>query len=605
MKKNLLLLIVGLMLALVLLSGCKDEPRPTLPPASDNGGDTSTPAGDNNNGGGTDNYPTSETEVFLSSNSTTAYKLYSTLSTEYTTRFQTSFKNKTGATLELTDDINTERLIILATGDKFASVEGANIYATYTGCQVKVVGEKVCIAVTDSLSQKILNKVFPMATNMLFSNMTKSGNDWKLAKAFDQADDYTGVDEIVPVHDKTAMQYIEGFYETTTDGKIAYQVGYKSADKAEDSIDAYGQKLLSMGYKLHDTNSINGNKFATYVNEEETMSIHLNWFKSKKLFRIIYGRVEYLPETQPVTGYQKVATPTLSMLQLDPASPGGLSMVAQLEDGSFIIIDGGIKKEIHKTRLYNFLYQNKPASDAKPRVTWIFTHPHGDHVANAIDFLSTKASSIDLELVIYNFPDLDADSLFVSTTGAAHSKNLYNTITKNFPNTPIYVPHAGEQLFFPGLEMEVFYTQEEMFKVGVKNENDTCLVFKLKFNTTQGTKTCMVFGDSTNTQSSYGYALYGNALKSDIMQVPHHGAGTASWELYEAVDASICLWSVESAKFYDDGANGHRTGCCELSKTHFLYNWKLRNAEGVAHYHHSQIVTINMTTLSVTTKVVA
>ena len=597
------------MVVLALLGGCKDEPRPTLPPASDNGGDTSTPSGDNNNGG-TDNYPTSETEVYLTAGGSTAYKLYSTLDKSYTERFQTAFKNKTGVDIELASDMSSDRLIILATGDKFASVEGSKIVPSYTSCQVEVVGEKVCIGIAESTTYlRHMDKLFPQATSMLFSNMTKTTGDWVLSKSVSKMYDYVGVSSVVPVHKKTTAQSTQGFHESTNDGKKIYQVSYVGATKSTDSIDAYSAQLKALGYTLRDDNAINGNKFATYTNTESNMTVHLNWFASKGIFRIIYGQVEYLPAVKALaagTDYTATKASTMSMLQLDPGDPGGLSLVAQAEDGSFIVVDGGVKKTIHKTRLWNFLNTNKPAGDAKPRVTWVITHAHGDHMANAIDFLGTYNTAIDLQLVMYNFPDFSGKTAYFTSDGGAYYAGEFNKVlAEKYPNTPVYVPHAGEQLYFPGIEMEIYYTQEEMYKVGVKDLNDTCLVFKLKFGSGSNAKTCMVFGDSTNTSSKFGYQLYGNALKSDIMQVPHHGAGTATWELYAAVDPSICLWSVESAKFYDDGDKGHRTGCCELSKTKYEYNWKLRNTAGIDHYHHSQIVTVNMTTLSVSTKPVA
>jgi hypothetical protein len=73
--------------------------------------------------------------------------------------------------------------------------------------------------------------------------------------------------------------------------------------------------------------------------------------------------------------------------------------------------------------------------------------------------------------------------------------------------------------------------------------------------------------------------------------------------LYAAVNPSICLWSTEKEKFENDSS--HRMGCCDASKTSYLANYNLRRKAGVAHYHHSQIVTVNMTNLSVSTKVVA
>ena len=592
MKKKLVLLAVCLMAALALLGGCKEKPRPVLPPATDNGGNTAA----SNNNSAVGDYPTSDTAVYLTADGRTEYKLYSTLDKTYTERFQTSFKKKTGVDLELVADTSGDRLIILGTGDELSSVEGLNATPTYTAARIKVIGEKVYIAIANSEHTDYLSTMLSRSTDALLLNMTKSRGNWLLDKSFDRAEDYAGISTVVPVHDKAEEQTYEGAYTSKNGDIVSCQIGYTGAVSAENSIDAYGQKLVGLGYILHDDNTINGNEFATYTNATKDMIVHLNWFKDKGIFRIIYNRIEYLPAARTVTGYNKIKTPTLSMLQLDPADPGGLSMVAQLEDGRFIIIDGGIKKESHKTRLYNFLYENKPSGDVKPRVTWIFTHNHADHVDNAIDFLKDKWNTIKLELVIINYPDYGT----VGFGNRELANKLMSTISESHPGAKIYVPHAGEQLFFPGLEIEIYYTQEEMIDVETDDVNNTSLVFKMKFHTSGGTTTCMVFGDSMDPMSHYGYKLYGSALKSDVMQVPHHGAGTASWSLYSAVDPLICLWSTERQKFENDP----RMLGTERGRS---YNKKLRDdSYGIRiHYHHSQITTINMTTLVVSTKEVA
>jgi hypothetical protein len=108
--------------------------------------------------------------------------------------------------------------------------------------------------------------------------------------------------------------------------------------------------------------------------------VHVNWFAKLNRFSIIYGPKTYVPAKKPITGYAKKATPTITMLALGEI---GTSIVIQLEDGSFVLIDGGLGGTTDNytkdsTNLMNFLTANAPNGE-KPRLTWIVTHIHTDH----------------------------------------------------------------------------------------------------------------------------------------------------------------------------------------------------------------------------------
>ena len=53
------------------------------------------------------------------------------------------------------------------------------------------------------------------------------------------------------------------------------------------------------------------------------------------------------------------------------------------------------------------------------------------------------------------------------------------------------------------------------------------------------------------------YGLYGSELKSDILQVAHHGWNGGSVEIYNAVLPEIALWPVEQSRW--DTVTGYPT----------------------------------------------
>jgi len=288
----------------------------------------------------------------------------------------------------------------------------------------------------------------------------------------------------------------------------------------------------------------------------------------------------------------------------------GQSNVIQLEDGSFIVIDGGRSKGSSETVnndskiLMDFLNSKKPASHAKAKVVWMYTHVHSDHINLSRDnFFSTYKNQIDLQLVCLNLPDFNELENHIGADGwkeknaasayAASVEMLYDSIETNFPGTTVYTFHTGDKLYFAGCEVEILVTPEDYYLNGFSWINDTSCAWKVKMNG----KSFMVFGDCTAVVNDQMVALFGNYLKSDIIQVTHHGVGGATLSSVKPVDADICFWAVKE----DTYANDTR------STTGDAHVW-LRANTGTngqrkrAHYNQDYTTTIEIPTMKVTTK---
>ena len=105
----------------------------------------------------------------------------------------------------------------------------------------------------------------------------------------------------------------------------------------------------------------------------------------------------------------------------------------------------------------------------------------------------------------------------------------------------------------------------------------------------------MVFGDTTQSVSNKIITpAYGNYIKSDILQVAHHGNRGGTLATYKAVDPDICLWTTDKTNFAShvkmDDANK------------WLYASSGNNGQRKrAHYNQSNTVTITIPTMSVKT----
>jgi glyoxylase-like metal-dependent hydrolase (beta-lactamase superfamily II) len=379
-------------------------------------------------------------------------------------------------------------------------------------------------------------------------------------------------------------------------GSGNYQVTYqqiKIAD-AEAEVAAYEQALVDAGYTLHQHNTINENQFFTYTNGD-TM-VHCNYFKSMRQFRIIYGPKMYLGSQEPIPDYEKKVTPSISIVG---ATDSVLCMVYQAPDGSFVIIDGGygedrtyewtlnggtsdimtytINRDIEKdmASLWALLESKTPAGQ-KPQVTWMMTHGDPDHICLPPRFMKEYKDKFDLNLVVYNFPII-ANVGLKNGEGAATYQHYIDTFINaakiHFPDAPHMVFHTGQKLYLPGTEIEFLFAAEDYWPNAMPWMNDTCAAWRI---TSEG-KTMLFMGDCTTSLNDQMVRVFGNYLKSDIMQLNHHGSNGGTLSLYKIVQPEVAFWACEDNRFlYDHQRLGTKPG--------FEFNLYIRET---AKYHYS------------------
>lgn len=290
-------------------------------------------------------------------------------------------------------------------------------------------------------------------------------------------------------------------------------------------------------------------------------------------------------------------------------------MVVQLADGSFIVIDGGwdssgwqIKtlnagqpseltaryyRDADKDMqvLYDFLKQRAPGG--KPRVTWTITHANPDHILLPTRFIREYKGRFDLEMVIYNFPDLrsmELDSLPGMTTSPlilnSCISSFQKAVTECYPLAQRYVYHTGEKLFLPGGEIEFLFTPEDYYPARATGVGCTSGVWRL----TVGGRTLLITGDADASLCGRLCETFGSYLASDMLQVPAHGTA-GSLAFYQLVDPAVCFWPCQQRHLDHDGRHqGVRAG--------YEFNAFLRRSQRVtAHYSNSRTHTVLLPSL--------
>ena len=307
---------------------------------------------------------------------------------------------------------------------------------------------------------------------------------------------------------------------------------------------SYVNILKDNGYTVHQQRQVNGNSFATLYNDE-TM-IHTYFAKHNNTVKIIVEPKSYLPETSP-TEIEKITTPSVTQLTMNydlENGIGGMSYIITLSDSTFIIIDGGnaYDSDYHTaTNLLNKMKELNKRPDGKIIINaWIITHAHTDHY-QALKLFSTKyAKQVTLNQIIINIPSgRYAAGTYTYDVFNNDGKDI-DTIMKRFSNdVDLFIPHTGQEFYIKNIKVEALYTYEDFYPNNLVEFNNSSMVLR----TTIEGQTIMWGADNYVEGCNIMNLMWSTYLKSDIVQMPHHGYTNAGGELwYKMVGAKVALW---------------------------------------------------------------
>ena len=330
------------------------------------------------------------------------------------------------------------------------------------------------------------------------------------------------------------------------------------------AYNAYLAQLSSAGFEQYTVNEVNNNKFATYNNNNYT--INVGYYDYEKSVRLLIEPLAPAAGLKSENVWTKVTTSQMTMLGLGIGEQSnGLSIVIRLEDGRFIVIDGGFKNTQNCNNLINLLKEQASAYTQNPVIAaWIITHSHNDHsgiLANYTLAESIKSAGITVERFLTNFiSDYEvnralADSSVKGNWGGGDIGQNYPNIfevSRKF-NAEMYKIHVGQKFYFSNCEMEVLYTLESLAPDVATCYNESSNIIKMTFG---GKTTYLSTGDATGKAMNVISKTFGSHIQCDIIQVCHHGYSTFGYEsemiaAYKKVNAKLVLWPQGFYDFYD------------------------------------------------------
>lgn len=348
----------------------------------------------------------------------------------------------------------------------------------------------------------------------------------------------------------------------------------------------YREMLLQNGYKTVTENEIEESLFCTLVNRNAGVMLYV-------AFEAFAHEGEYAPDFTPSirivsSPLQTVAEPPAAILSPAPYKKVtntavtnveltgraiGMGYIITLEDGSFIVFDGGgVNPEPKEPETlwyllhirYQQIYGENPSPERPIRVAaWIITHSHWDHYGAFREFIDKygKSELFKMEYLIGNFPSRSAvfgianqDILNMGTP--AVMQKLHDGMREDFTFLKV---HAGQKFYFANLEMQVMMTYDNISPARIYNQNDTSTVLRFSMQATnaEGEKVgkpyiMLWLGDANNNESRFLCAMYGKYLESDSTSVAHHGNIGCENDLYNTIKANTIWWplTTRNAKGY-------------------------------------------------------
>ena len=222
------------------------------------------------------------------------------------------------------------------------------------------------------------------------------------------------------------------------------------------------------------------------------------------------------------------------MYQLTETSKYMMSFVIVTKENNVIVIDGGRPLDMPLLKEY---------IGGRHISAWILTHAHDDHISGFVDEIDRNdGSEFDIEKIYYNFPPYDElinnhnvpDYEYFST----ELNEMLPAFNKILPKIKdkCHIVQQGESISVDEITIDFLFT----YHPGLFGNliNDSSLVFKLKTENTS----VLFLGDLGAEGGDMLFRESRHLLKSDIVQMAHHGHMNCGMEVYAETAPKACLW---------------------------------------------------------------
>ena len=313
----------------------------------------------------------------------------------------------------------------------------------------------------------------------------------------------------------------------------------------------YCNTLKSEGYEEYSKReNIDGNYFRTYTKGSTAVTAYFSNGRSQA--RIIVGPIKDIPSKE-VDKTPETFKPSVTMIGPSESVPGSLTMIYMLENGKFIIIDGGI---ILADRIYKELCELQPNTDKFVIAGWFVSHPHNDHQDGIEYFIEQHIDEVEIENIYFNYAQASYYDNLTSKDHQDPTNKEGHRVTKLrellekkvYRTTNIVKPHTGQIYNFGSATVEIISTVEDLLPTALPHVNEASMVVRV---TVAGQST-MVLADAADHMKGIIRSMYDTHVRSDMVTLAHHGVWDCVPELYNEIKGKVLFWpnNTDGARMY-------------------------------------------------------
>lgn len=223
-----------------------------------------------------------------------------------------------------------------------------------------------------------------------------------------------------------------------------------------------------------------------------------------------------------------------------------LSIVIKSPHGKLIVVDGGW--EADATKLSELILQQGSKVDA-----WLITHPHEDHVGALCAILNDSTRKIKIDKI---YCSLATPEWYrqVSPTGAGIADQLLSAFTKLPVGTVTNNIGRETEINIDDVNIRVLNNRGVYTYNGVNNSS---MVYKIRVSG----QSILILGDlAYDGGKDLIRTCTAVELKSDIVQMAHHGQQGVDQDTYALIAPTTCLWPTPAWLWNNDNGGGVGSG---------------------------------------------
>ena len=233
-----------------------------------------------------------------------------------------------------------------------------------------------------------------------------------------------------------------------------------------------------------------------------------------------------------------------------------MSYVIEIEscdEKHIVVIDGGTKNDAEY--LHGYL---QGLCGEIPRVDlWILTHAHSDHTDAFYEIVKNYSGDFVIEKLMYNFPSADITAEHDPHGSADAIRMLEQLLPQIEKDTRVIKAEQGAILTVGGASFEILYTPRTPspeFTVNIANNASTVIRME-----SMGQSVLFLADLGEEAGAKMLKTVPHEKIKSDFVQMAHHGQSGVSREFYDVCAPRACLWCTPEWLWNNDAGGGYNT----------------------------------------------